>query len=727
MLSASAWSCITLSYAQNCPSISQCPATIQTICDPSENDSMLWNEAPYTWSPTFETADLYEGIADLSMRAYVCPNGGNVSVSYKIFLDLDSDFVGETIISSFNPPPPGVILANNFQSPTLSSNDTLHFDRRDVPPASKFAFTLETHLTGDTLRAHVRWNMPNSPTQYLIPRLPEGRHAIQWTLTQDGVTRTCQYSFTITDCAAPTLICGNNLDTDIGPDRSLHVTAAQFIDFVGDNITPTSNIEVSMRKAGQGSNFPTQGGQPVTELTLDCSSLGNSLLQIWARDRNGNTSNCTVAVTLSDLAFVCTELPRVCARAYWDTTLVIDNVDTKIAWEDNAFNQYSYLLPPAADGCNTLDSFPAYPFFVTESKVGNPLNGVTTFDLLLISKHILSVEPLDAPWKIIAGDANSSGSVTTGDIVMLRRLILGHIDDFPNGNSWRFFTDGCEFPLNPFEVTGCGTGYELAPMPFWAYPPEIRFFGIKTGDVDNSAIINSAQAPLSYRSKSRLTISDRRLSTGETLEVPVLMEKAGKWSGFQCSLPFDPSQLEVLDVIPGTALSPAEFAFAQPQPGEIRVSWFDTKAQVLLPEEPVFFIRVKAKTDVDLEAALAKTTEKYYSGKMASEAYSIDNETSALEFVFQKATVPVTNEAVMAPQPNPFTAGVQIPLRMDGEEIVQVIIRDVEGKTIYTDRQTLQTGAHLLDVPATVFPQAGMYTWQVLIDGTVSQGKLVRL
>lgn len=726
LLTAVAWGYLTISGAQNCPAVAQCPNSLQTICDPSENDSTLWNEDPYTWSPLLETADLYEGIVDLNLRAYVCPNGGNVGVSYKIFLDLDSDFLGETVISSFNPPPPGIVLANNFLNPNYSGGDTLWFDKRAVPTASKFAFALETQVTGDTVRAYVRWNMPNSPGQYLIPRFPEGKHAIQWTVIQDGVTRTCQYSFRVTDCAPPTLICGNNLTDDIGPDRILPVTAAQFIEFVGDNITSNEDLEISMRKAGEGSNFPTQGGQPIPALTLDCSSIGMGLLQIWARDQHGNTSNCTVAVTLSDDAFVCTELPKVCARTYWDTTLVIEQVETTISWEDTAANPYSYMLPPAEDGCNTLDSFPSFPFLITENNLTNPLNGVSTFDLLLISKHILSIQPLNAPWKVIAADANSSGSVTTGDVVVLRRLILGFIENFPGGNSWRFFTDNCQFPANPFEVTGCSIGYEFDPMPFWAYPPEIRFYGIKTGDVDNSAIVNSAQSSAVYRAARRLLIPDIRLQTGETADIPVTMENAGNWSGFQCSLPFDAAKMEISNVLSGEALNPAEFAFAQSTPGEIRISWFDTKPQVLLPQEPVFYLRVKALAPVLLNEALAGPGETR-SGRMASEAYTAENEVQQLEFVFRNTATNVSASGVMPPLPNPFTAGVQIPLRIDQAQEVRIAIRDFEGKTLYNNHLKLQPGAHLIDIPATAFSQAGVYTWQVWMDGNVSQGKLVRL
>jgi hypothetical protein len=116
----------------------------------------------------------------------------------------------------------------------------------------------------------------------------------------------------------------------------------------------------------------------------------------------------------------------------------------------------------------------------------NDLNGVTTFDLLLISKHILALAPLDSPWKIIAADGNKNNSVTTFDIVEGRKVILGINSAFPANTSWRFFPASSIFP-NPAN-------------PFANMPPEsisisnlqnnvtgANFWGVKIGDTNNSA------------------------------------------------------------------------------------------------------------------------------------------------------------------------------------------------------------------------------------------------
>ncbi len=70
-------------------------------------------------------------------------------------------------------------------------------------------------------------------------------------------------------------------------------------------------------------------------------------------------------------------------------------------------------------------------------KTGSPYDGLTTYDLVLISKHILDIVPFNCPWQIVAADVNHSESITTFDIVTARKVILGITDTFPYG-SWRF-------------------------------------------------------------------------------------------------------------------------------------------------------------------------------------------------------------------------------------------------------------------------------------------------
>ena len=53
---------------------------------------------------------------------------------------------------------------------------------------------------------------------------------------------------------------------------------------------------------------------------------------------------------------------------------------------------------------------------------------------------------------LIAADIDNSGSITTTDLLELRKLILGHYTDFPDNTSWRMMDADYTFvdPYNPF-------------------------------------------------------------------------------------------------------------------------------------------------------------------------------------------------------------------------------------------------------------------------------------
>jgi hypothetical protein len=143
---------------------------------------------------------------------------------------------------------------------------------------------------------------------------------------------------------------------------------------------------------------------------------------------------------------------------------------------------------------NGSGTFLFLPFFsfedslvVTPSRDDNPLNGVSTFDVVLITRHILGTQPLSSPYRMIAADVNQSGTITILDLIQIRKLILGVYTHFPNAPSWRFVPAAYPFPVptNPWQET---------------FPEVIifdnldendvisgDFIGIKIGDVNGSA------------------------------------------------------------------------------------------------------------------------------------------------------------------------------------------------------------------------------------------------
>lgn len=266
------------------------------------------------------------------------------------------------------------------------------------------------------------------------------------------------------------------------------VHAADIIDSLSDQSGP---IKLGIHRQCMGFDFP------LSDQTYFGDAFGGlQPVSAWAKDSLGNISSCTTSVALA--------FP---VNAFCDPILVFkvstplekrfDDVLVKIRVQNCLGDTFprtidphnlssAYIIMPGwFESYGAL--YPGNETYVEMIKDINPLNGVTTYDLSLISKHILGLEMLDSPYKIIAADANQDGKVTTFDVVVLRKLILGIIDELPNGKSWRFLPQGYVFPnaVNPFEPP-FPTLYHFPasePNP----PGEFPFIGVKIGDVNDSA------------------------------------------------------------------------------------------------------------------------------------------------------------------------------------------------------------------------------------------------
>ena len=103
----------------------------------------------------------------------------------------------------------------------------------------------------------------------------------------------------------------------------------------------------------------------------------------------------------------------------------------------NTSTQASITVTSNNDGTFTIDVAEAGDYELSFEPDVNPLNGVSTFDLVLISKHILNILVQDSYYSILAMDINGNGMVTVFDLIYLRQFILGIDFIFPVP-AWRF-------------------------------------------------------------------------------------------------------------------------------------------------------------------------------------------------------------------------------------------------------------------------------------------------
>ncbi len=141
------------------------------------------------------------------------------------------------------------------------------------------------------------------------------------------------------------------------------------------------------------------------------------------------------------------------------------------------------ILTPDASGLYEYNAPVGNDYKVSSSVVGGKrysdfVNGVSTLDQVLIMRHILAVDIFTSPNKLIAADVNLDGKITSIDLVLARRLILGIIQDFGHSNSWfiRPITDPTLEAYELINLQSDATGLD--------------FITIKLGDVNGNAVID---------------------------------------------------------------------------------------------------------------------------------------------------------------------------------------------------------------------------------------------
>jgi len=300
---------LRVSFAQ-CPAFVHCITAPDTVCANNPNNQELWNES-YYWDNVNGLHDLFEAQTDLQISVKDHCNFNNLRVSYVLLLDLDGSGSQETAIWSDSLPPANTVFVGNAANPGYSGGTLRHFDERAVPANQKYGFALETETQGDTLlTARVRWNTPELPMQNRNPYLPVGTHKIRWFLESGLVRDTCEHIFTVKDCKKPTVNCLPGLTVSIMPTGMIQLWASDFLMNTSDNITPSDQIKIGVRKSGSGMGFPfNPNGIPQVYVIFNCLEQGTQLVELWAIDKAGNAGSCETQVIVFDNAWNCGEPP----------------------------------------------------------------------------------------------------------------------------------------------------------------------------------------------------------------------------------------------------------------------------------------------------------------------------------------------------------------------------------------------------------------------------------
>ncbi len=324
-----------------------------------------------------------------------------------------------------------------------------------------------------------------------------------------------------------------------------------------------------------------------------------------------------------------------------------------------------------------------------DTEGGDPLRGISTFDLIMLQKHILGIDPLGSPYQLLAADVNGSGDITTFDIIELRKLILGIQSQFPTGRNWYFIDASYTFtnPSNPFdedfpEISNINSENNGS----------IDFIGVKLGDLDGSSANNFGT--IGERAAEIVDVSLEYSGTASDgyEHFYLTVEDFEDVSGFQFTLDYDETVLELVEMNYGDVreLSAANFNHVEAQ-GAITTSWHQSGNADLEATGVLVELVFKSNQDIESPCDLIAIN----SAITKSEVYlaSRPNIRAALGLTCKTAMVELYQN-----YPNPFDKITSIPFRLASPMTATLSVYDVSGKLLYSITNEYTAGKHEVQV-----------------------------
>ena len=354
------------------------------------------------------------------------------------------------------------------------------------------------------------------------------------------------------------------------------------------------------------------------------------------------------------------------------------------------------------------------------------MNGVSTIDIIFISKHILGIQLLDSPYKLLAADVNRSNTVSTLDLIHLRKVILGVSQGFPNNESWRYVDAAYNFP-NPADPWVEEFPERLA-IPMLMHDLfGADFIAVKVGDVNGNAQASNLDQDDEGRAPGEtyyLRTEERSFKGGETVEALFTAANADDLiQGFQMTLQFDPALVEVTDIEWGL-IQPEHVNQSQLDRGLLTISWNASNQDfgLSMDEMNFFGLQFYAVGEGRLSESIGITSRL-----IKAEAYGVADEIRGLGLNFAPASTSEEGFFLEQNRPNPFGDQTIIGFQIPESGQVTLTIYDTNGKVVSRYQQYYAAGYNQLLVDAQDIAARGLLYYKLETDQYAATKKMVIL
>jgi len=551
-------------------------------------------------------------------------------------------------------------------------------------------------------------------------------HRLRWTVLDEcGDMAFCDKRVELYDCQGPIPL--NNQGMNILNFHSLYQVEAHLDDIAGlflDDCTSSGQFLFSVQNSTYKNDTVFQYCEvPVGVLVL---------FPIWVADA-GRDLNCNGSISWEERNKYSVTIPIVFtadgSQDCSDPNLFISGMikrgpGTGIAKTHVNVTDTNQSYPEQITNEFGLYAFPhtnyVYPVTVTPMRNDAVKNGISTLDLVLIQKHLLSIERFHQPDQLIAADANNSKNVSALDLVVLRKLILGLIDTLPGNRSWAFYPEGYVFPdtldpwMNP-DTTQANTFSDHIIIASENKTSNVNFTGVKIGDVNYSAMLNG-ETLVTREAYPQVALSflPLKYEPDEVITIDFTMKDLQSLHGFQFTL--SSSDLQFLGASSNLIdLLADDYALFGDQ---MTMSWFTMEELACYPGDIVFTIKARTNRVGNLQQSLHLTSDI-----TSAELYSTHDQVFTPILISQSR--PEKQLTVFGPEPNPWSSTCIIPFYNPNSGNILLSIHDLAGRLVFTRENYFPKGYNSFNLNSGEIQSSGLLYFS-LVGGDTSTGSARR-
>lgn len=568
---------------------------------------------------------------------------------------------------------------------------------------------------GKSVDIQSRSSSSGEEVSYSIDGLAEGSYTVCFVAIDacGNNSESCEIPVSIADTKAPTPICIQRLSTAVmqAGVPTVDIWAVDFNVKSEDNCTPQGDLRYSFSE-----------DSIVGSVALDCDDADGFPveLKMWVWDNSDNKDFCSVEIMV-DGELACFGEGQgmtaiVSGLVQTESGEMISNTDVSI---ESSHPEYPTMQVTLEDGKYAFMDNPMHlDYKVSAVKDRDYMNGVSTLDLVLMNKHILGTAILDSPYKIIAADINNSGTVSASDLVQLRKLILGLIDELPNNSSWRFLDADQSFlnPNNPWPFVE-----EIDMFNLEQNQMKSDFIGVKIGDVNGTAKANNL-IKTEVRSNSNkvvINIFDQEVSENQIVNIEFNAKEYSELKGFQFTLANQ--DLEVIDILSNSA------AVTQSNIGvfenQTTISYNNDATD--FNSADLFTLVVKAKKDIVLSDALAINSRI-----TSAEAY-LTNELVVSDLVLEFENAQLSQKAAQVELyqnvPNPFNQNTSVSFSLPSKSDIKFQIHDYAGKLMFESKGQFSAGTNTIELDKRILKTSGIYYYTLTSNEISLTKSMIRI